>query len=159
MVKMGRLFTISLPSPATIEKSLRIAHGSYHNHVHCSFTSIWKSNPIKRGHNYMDNTTTYQELAQTPTAQAVEKTTTAPHVVIVGGGFGGLQAAKALGKHPVQVTVIDHNNFHLFQPMLYQVATAGLSPSDIANPLRAVLEKQHNTGVLMAQVTGVDMNE
>jgi NADH dehydrogenase len=107
----------------------------------------------------MENTATHQELTQPSIAQAVEKTTTAPHVVIVGGGFGGLQAAKALGRQPVQVTVIDHNNFHLFQPMLYQVATAGLSPSDIANPLRAVLEKQHNTGVLMAQVTGVDMNE
>lgn len=82
-----------------------------------------------------------------------------PHVIIVGGGFGGLQAAKALGKQAVQVTVIDQNNFHLFQPMLYQVATSGLSPSDIATPLRALLDKQHNTDILMATVTDIDTQE
>lgn len=82
-----------------------------------------------------------------------------PHVVIIGGGFGGLEAAKALGKQEVQVTVIDANNFHLFQPMLYQVATAGLSPADIATPIRALLEPQQNTAVLMAEVTGVDLQE
>ncbi len=82
-----------------------------------------------------------------------------PHVVIIGGGFGGLEAAKALGKQEVQVTVIDANNFHLFQPMLYQVATAGLSPADIATPIRAILGPQQNTAVLMAEVTGVDLQE
>lgn len=106
----------------------------------------------------MDSATMHQEMTQVSPEQRPEKTSAAPHVVIVGGGFGGLQAAKALGKQPVQVTVIDHNNFHLFQPMLYQVATAGLSPADIANPLRAVLENQPNTGVLMAEVTGIDVN-
>jgi NADH dehydrogenase len=84
---------------------------------------------------------------------------TRSHVVIVGGGFGGLQAAKELGKQNVEVTVIDRNNFHLFQPMLYQVATAGLSPADIASPLRAILEAQQNAGVLMAEVTGLNLQE
>ncbi len=82
-----------------------------------------------------------------------------PHVVIIGAGFGGMQAAKELGKLPVEVTVIDRNNYHLFQPMLYQVATANLSPSDIAIPVRAMLADQHNTGVLMAEVTGIDTQE
>jgi NADH:ubiquinone reductase (H+-translocating) len=103
--------------------------------------------------------TTIQRQGTTSREDIQEKTRTAPHVVIVGGGFGGLQAAKALGNQPVQVTIIDRNNFHLFQPMLYQVATAGLAPSDIANPLRAVLEKQANTGVLMAEVTGIDREQ
>jgi len=86
------------------------------------------------------------------------RTATVPRVVIVGGGFGGLQAAKALGKlgEKVRVTIIDRHNFHLFQPMLYQVATGGLSPSDIVNPLRAILHEQDNTEVLMAEVKGVD---
>lgn len=70
-----------------------------------------------------------------------------------------MQAAKESGKLPVEVTVIDRNNYHLFQPMLYQVATANLSPSDIAIPIRAMLADQRNTGVLMAEVTGVDTQE
>ena len=77
--------------------------------------------------------------------------------MIVGGGFGGLYAARALGGTPVQVTLIDKNNFHLFQPMLYQVATGELPADDIASPLRATLAKQKNTEVLMAEVTGVDV--
>src|SRR5690242_9132882 len=99
----------------------------------------------------MDGTTIHQEIEQVSSEQTPEKATTTPHVVIVGGGFGGLQAAKALARKPVHVTVIDRNNFHLFQPMLYQVATAGLSPADIANPLRALLKKQCNTEVLLAE--------
>ena len=79
-----------------------------------------------------------------------------PHVVIVGAGFGGLQAARALRDAPVQVTVIDRNNHHLFQPLLYQVATASLSPADICAPIRGVLSKQKNAEVLMGEVTGVD---
>ncbi|MEL6775828.1 MAG: NAD(P)/FAD-dependent oxidoreductase [Cyanobacteria bacterium J06597_16] len=78
------------------------------------------------------------------------------HVVIVGGGFGGLYAAKALGKANVQVTLIDKRNFHLFQPLLYQVATGGLSAGDISSPLRAILSKQKNVQVLMGEVTGLD---
>ena len=79
-----------------------------------------------------------------------------PHVVIVGAGFGGLQAARALRNAPVQVTVIDRNNHHLFQPLLYQVATAVLSPAEISAPIRSVLHKQKNAEVLLAEVTGVD---
>src|SRR6266516_6867716 len=79
-----------------------------------------------------------------------------PRVVIVGAGFGGLQAAHALRNVPVQVTVIDRNNHHLFQPLLYQVATAVLSPAEIATPIRSVLRKQKNTEVLMGEATGVD---
>ncbi|MEL6902511.1 MAG: NAD(P)/FAD-dependent oxidoreductase [Cyanobacteria bacterium J06606_4] len=80
------------------------------------------------------------------------------HVVIVGGGFGGLYAAKALGKAAVKVTLIDKRNFHLFQPLLYQVATGGLSAGDISSPLRAVLSKQKNVQVLMGEVVGIDPN-
>lgn len=79
-----------------------------------------------------------------------------PRVIIVGGGFGGLQVAKALRHAPVQVTVIDRYNHHLFQPLLYWVATAGLSPADISAPIRSVLSTQKNTEVLLAEVTGVD---
>jgi len=77
-------------------------------------------------------------------------------IVIVGGGFGGLWAAHALHHAPVQVTVIDRRNHHLFQPLLYQVATAGLSPADIAVPIRSILRRRKNLSVLMAEVTGVD---
>jgi NADH dehydrogenase len=79
-----------------------------------------------------------------------------PQVVIVGGGFGGLLAARALRHAPVQVTLIDRNNYHLFQPLLYQVATAGLSPADIAAPIRNILNRERNVEVRMAEVTGVD---
>jgi len=87
------------------------------------------------------------------------KTTAVPHIIIVGAGFGGLQAALALRNAPVKVTVIDRNNHHLFQPLLYWVATAGLSPADICSPIRHILSKQKNTEVLMAEVTGIDVQE
>lgn len=77
-------------------------------------------------------------------------------VVVVGGGFGGLYAAKELGRSPVQVTLIDKRNFHLFQPLLYQVATGTLSPADISSPLRAILSQNQNTQVLMEEVVDVD---
>jgi NADH:quinone reductase (non-electrogenic) len=80
-----------------------------------------------------------------------------PRVVIIGAGFGGLSAAKRLAKAPVDVTVIDQHNYHLFQPLLYQVATAALSPSDIAAPIRSVLRDQANANVMLAQVSGVDL--
>ena len=82
-----------------------------------------------------------------------------PRVVIIGAGFGGLQAAHALRNAPVDLTVIDRNNHHLFQPLLYQVATAGLSPADICVPIRFTLRKQKNTEVLLAEVTGIDLQE
>jgi NADH dehydrogenase len=79
-----------------------------------------------------------------------------PHVVIVGAGFGGLEAARELAQSPVDLTVIDRHNYHLFQPLLYQVATAALSPADIAQPIRAVLRHQQNATVLLDEVIGVD---
>ncbi|MGL6339332.1 MAG: NAD(P)/FAD-dependent oxidoreductase [Waterburya sp.] len=82
--------------------------------------------------------------------------TSIPHVVIVGGGFGGLYAAKSLKNAPVKVTLIDKRNFHLFQPLLYQVATGTLSPADIASPLRVVLSKHKNTQVLLDKVVDID---
>lgn len=77
-------------------------------------------------------------------------------VVIIGAGFGGLSAATALANAPVDVIIIDRHNYHLFQPLLYQVATAGLSPADIAAPIRSVLRRQSNTTVILADVQGVD---
>src|ERR1700730_444683 len=78
-------------------------------------------------------------------------------VVILGGGFGGLYAAKALRRAPVQLTLIDRRTFHLFQPLLYQVATGALSPANIAAPLRAVLKRQKNTEVLLAEAVDIDV--
>jgi NADH:ubiquinone reductase (H+-translocating) len=78
-------------------------------------------------------------------------------VVIIGGGFGGLKAAQALAREPVDVTLIDRRNFHLFQPLLYQVATGGLSPANIAAPLRAILKSRDNVQVLLAEVQHIDI--
>jgi NADH dehydrogenase len=80
-----------------------------------------------------------------------------PVVLIVGGGFAGLAAAKALARAPVEVTLIDRRNHHVFQPLLYQVATASLSPADISAPIRAILRDQRNCQVALAEVTGVDV--
>src|SRR6201993_5252615 len=80
-----------------------------------------------------------------------------PHIIIVGAGFGGLQAAKKLARKNVRVTVIDRTNYHLFQPLLYQVATAALSPADIAAPVRSVLSKSKNVEVILAEVESVDV--
>src|SRR6266550_4937137 len=78
-------------------------------------------------------------------------------VVIIGAGFGGIEAAKALRRAPVEVTVIDRQNHPCFQPLLYQVATAALSPADVAWPIRAILRRQKNARVLMAEVCGIDI--
>ena len=79
-------------------------------------------------------------------------------VVVVGGGFGGLQVAQNLRRSPVELTLIDRRNFHLFQPLLYQVATGALSPGEIASPLRGVLKRNHNVTVVMGEVTGFDLD-
>src|SRR3954469_5404809 len=81
-----------------------------------------------------------------------------PHVVIIGAGFGGLEAAKKLADKPVTVTVVDRTNYHLFQPLLYQVATAALSPADIAGPVRGILGRWKNMSVILSELTSVDVN-
>src|ERR1700687_5694358 len=78
-------------------------------------------------------------------------------VIIIGGGFGGLCAAQELKSAPVNVTLVDRRNYHLFQPLLYQVATGTLSPANIAAPLRSLLKRQHNTRVLLAEVREIDV--
>ena len=101
----------------------------------------------------MDGVIEQPELAQreSPSARSSR-----PHIVIIGAGFGGLSAAKRLGKLAADVAVIDRRNHHLFQPLLYQVATAALSPADIAAPIRGILARQANTNVILGSVTDID---
>jgi NADH dehydrogenase len=106
-----------------------------------------------------NNSTSNSQTTEIEKGQTTQPTTVQPRVVIVGSGFGGLRAARALRDAPVQVTVIDKSNHHLFQPLLYQVATAGLSPADISAPIRSILKQQANARVLMAEVTGIDSQE
>src|SRR6516164_745406 len=80
-----------------------------------------------------------------------------PHVVIIGAGFGGLTAARALKRGPVRITLVDRANHHLFQPLLYQVATAALSPADISYPIRRIFRGQKNVEVLLADAVGIDL--
>lgn len=82
-----------------------------------------------------------------------------PHVVIIGGGFGGLAAARALKSAPVRITLLDRANHHLFQPLLYQVAIAGLSPADIAAPIRSILRKQKNVMVLLEEAVNIELDK
>src|SRR5919109_502802 len=94
-------------------------------------------------------------MSTRPEERLVMQNTALHHVVIVGGGFGGLHAAKALRHVPVRVTLIDKRNFHLFQPLLYQVATGGLSAGDIAHPLRSVFAHDPHVSVWMAEVNDI----
>ncbi len=98
-----------------------------------------------------------QQSTETAAVLGVVTSDRRQHIVIVGGGFGGLAAALALRRLPVRVTLIDRRNYHLFQPLLYQVATAGLSPADIASPIREILRRQRNITVLLGKVTGIDI--
>src|SRR5258708_26315992 len=100
-----------------------------------------------------------QNLPQNIDTNPTQPVAMRPRVVIIGGGFGGLNVARALGNAPVQVTVIDRSNHHLFQPLLYQVATAALSPADISAPIRGILSRQANTNVIFAEATGIDLPE
>ncbi|MGB6552026.1 MAG: NAD(P)/FAD-dependent oxidoreductase [Candidatus Binataceae bacterium] len=88
-------------------------------------------------------------MKESPTAEI-------PHVAILGGGFGGLSACRALAKAPVRITLIDRRNHHLFQPLLYQVATAALNPSDIASPIRRILRRQKNVSVILGDAVAID---
>src|SRR5438045_9333285 len=88
-----------------------------------------------------------------------DRPTNTPRVVIVGGGFGGLEAAKKLACKNLRLTVVDSTNYHLFKPLLYQVATAALSPADIAAPTRAILHKCKNVAVILEEVQSIDIKK
>src|SRR6266516_4236717 len=115
--------------------------------------------PEKKVRKTLTDTNSTQPYSSSVNGQRQSELGTMPHVVIVGGGFGGLTAAKKLGKQPVRVTLIDRNNYHLFQPMLYQVSTSVLARADIAAPIRDTLHKQKKTTVLLEEVTGVDTHQ
>src|SRR5260370_19276364 len=91
--------------------------------------------------------------------QQIEVNMPQPRIIIVGAGFGGLDAGKALKKTKAEVVLIDRTNHHLFQPLLYQVATSVLTPSQIATPIRSIFRNQKNTIVIMGEVTGVDKDQ
>src|ERR1700746_2942737 len=96
-------------------------------------------------------------FAKVSSPRAKRMSSERPKVVIVGAGFGGLQTAKALARVAVDVIVVDRQNHHCFQPLLYEVATAALSPADVAWPIRHILRKQENVTVFMSEVTGIDV--
>lgn len=103
------------------------------------------------------STTVPATTATAPVQQPTGGTGARPRVVVVGSGFGGLEAAKRLGKLSVEVLLIDRHNYHLFQPLLYQVATAGLEPEEVAHPVRSILRGQHNVRFLVTEVRQIDL--
>jgi NADH dehydrogenase len=96
-------------------------------------------------------------LETTVNAAWMSKTDRLLHVVVIGSGFGGMAAVRGLNRAPAQITIVDRSNHHLFQPLLYQVATAALSPADIAAPIRRVFRHQSNVRVILADATGIDV--
>lgn len=96
-------------------------------------------------------------MSSEPLQAPPDRTVARPHVVILGGGFAGLHCARTLRRAPVDVTLVDRRNYHLFQPLLYQVATASLSPADIASPIRSILKRARNVQVWLGEATGVDV--
>src|SRR5688572_23096773 len=86
-----------------------------------------------------------------------DASTSTPNIVIIGAGFGGIACARSLGGAPAAVTLVDRRNYHLFVPLLYQVATAALSPADIARPVRSMLSRYKNVEVILGDVIGIDM--
>src|SRR5258705_10092294 len=98
-------------------------------------------------------------MAPSPSPHHSIEPSSHPHVVILGGGFGGLDAARALDGQPVRVTLLDRHNYHLFQPLLYQVATAALSPADVASPIRSILRRQSNVQVLLAEAREIEPDQ
>jgi NADH dehydrogenase len=104
----------------------------------------------------MARPTKEKQLQSVPGGTTLEEKKAKPKIIIVGGGFAGLAAAKALRKTPAKVNLIDRTNHHVFQPLLYQVATSVLTPSQIATPIRSVLRNHENTTVILGEVTGVD---
>jgi NADH dehydrogenase len=103
-------------------------------------------------------TTALEKTPREETVQVVNESRPRPRILVIGGGFAGIAAARALRGCDADVVLIDRRNHHIFQPLLYQVATAVLAPSDVAAPIRQVEEKQKNVSVMLAEVIGVDLN-
>src|SRR5258707_1526484 len=107
----------------------------------------------------MERPTNEKQSQSVPVGTTLDEKMANPKIIIVGGGFGGLAAAKALRKTPAKVDLVDRTNPHLFQPLLYQVATSVLTPGQIATPIRSVLRNHKNTTVILGEVTGVDKDQ
>ena len=107
----------------------------------------------------MARPTNEKQSQSVPVGTTLDEKMANPKIIIVGGGFAGLAAAKALRKTPAKVDLVDRTNHHLFQPLLYQVATSVLTPGQIATPIRSVLRNHKNTTVILGEVTGVDKDQ